>query len=322
MKIEKLSDNFTPLQQGILFGIDSESDLPTDIAVEIIEAKSGEVVTTQLLRNTTVATVNIAPYITGIDTLAPTTFDRVSFIEAPTATYKIRIDKVESEEVVVAANCCKIGSSPAIISTLPTLRRIARGENDSVLIKTNPGEAIYAEIESDTGETLQFSYAPQSELSMLVLSLEDFHNKVGSFDVWLYCNGTVIGTMHYKVVVPPKTATRLAWLSDNGSVEQYTFPSSVKHTLTSEKRSILTSEGISAAHSRAKCKITLASRIEPKATIEALAQIAASTKVWVKQHGDWKLVEVVTSEMNYNLFGEPSHLLFEVCLRQKEVALW
>ncbi len=321
MKIEKLSNNFTPRHESICFEIDSESEVPADLTVEIIEATSGEVVATQLLRNTTTATVNIAPYIARIGDLAPSTHQRVSFIEAPTAAYKIRIGEVESEEVVVSVNRSEIGSSPAIISTMPTLRRIARGENDSVLIKTNTGEPIYAEIESDNGETLQFTFIPQSELSVLVLSLEDFHYEVSSFDVWLYYNGSVIGTMHYKVVVPPKTATRLAWLSDKGSVEQYTFPKSVKTALTADKRWVLTAEGVSTAHCRATQKITLASRIEPRATIEALAEVATSTKVWVEQNGSWRLVEVATSEMNYNLFGEPSNLLFEVCLRQKEVAL-
>ena len=37
MKIEKISENFTPLHEGILFGIDTECEEPTDIEVKIIE---------------------------------------------------------------------------------------------------------------------------------------------------------------------------------------------------------------------------------------------------------------------------------------------
>ena len=64
MIITKLSDDLTPLHKGIFFGIETESDTPSDLLVEVVNIQSGAVVAEQQLHNVTSADVNIAPYIT------------------------------------------------------------------------------------------------------------------------------------------------------------------------------------------------------------------------------------------------------------------
>ena len=76
------------------------------------------------------------------------------------------------------------------------------------------------------------------------------------------------------------------------------------------------------SHCRAKQTISLCSRFESSKTIETLAQIATSPKVWVEDNTGITLVEVTTPNIDYNIFGEPSHIHFDICLWQKEVALW
>lgn len=322
MRIDKLSENLTPLHKGILFGIDTENDTPTHLTVEIINVATGEIVATQMLHNTTSTTVNIAPYINDMEVVTPSKTRRIGFSTAPTATYKIRINDIESEEVVVSVNNCNVAKWPSIITSMPTTRRITKGKNDEVWIATKRGQTIYAEIESDIGETLQVEYTPQTEISIMTISTEDFQYEVHSFDMLLYCNGEIFESLHYKVDQPLKTATCLAWLSDKGTIERYTFPKSLKTTISSEKKSIMMAQGVCSASCRTRHIITLSSRIEPQAIIEGLAQIAASPKVWIERNGEWELIEIITSEIDYNLFGEPSHLHIEACSWQKEVSLW
>ena len=71
MKITKLSKNFTPLNKGIYFGIDTESDTPTTLTVEIIDSSTTEVIATQQLREVTSAKVNIAPYLPRFEEYKP-----------------------------------------------------------------------------------------------------------------------------------------------------------------------------------------------------------------------------------------------------------
>lgn len=321
MKITKISDNFTPMHEGILFGIDSENETPADIIVEIIEVATGEVVGSQRLRDTTSATINIAPYMARLERYAPTLPNHTTFAEAPIATYRIRIGNIESEDIVVSVNRRKIDSKPSIVTSFPDTRRIARGDSDELLIVTEEGKTIYAEIVADTGELLHIEHLSLSGASTLAISSNDFETEIHSLDITLYCEGEEFGSLHYTVVSPLKTATRLAWISDCGAIERYSFPSSHKVKRSADKQIVATKEGVVVAQCRAKQTISLCSRIEPRATIETLAQIASSPRVWIEQNGVWHLVEVVTPQVEYNLFGEPSFLRLDICLWQKEVAL-
>lgn len=322
MKINKLSDNLTPLDEGIFFGIDTESDTTSEIVVEIIEATTGEVVAVQQLHNALAVKINIAPYIARLSEYAPTQTQQASFAAPPMAAYKIRIDEVESEEIIVSINRYKIGSTPALITDFPHSRRIARGENDEVMFASEPGKTIKAELVADTGETLSLEYLPTTEISTLIISLDDFDSEIGSLDATLYCEEEDFASLHYTVVPPLKNATRLAWLSECGTIEHYTFPASHKVKHSTKKQSVMTSSGICSAHHQTKLTISLCSRLEPRATIEALTKIISSPKVWVKQKGRYELVEVATTEIEYNLFGEPAFLHLDICLWQKEVAIW
>ncbi len=321
MKITKFSGNFTPLNEGVFFGIDTEEEIPTDIAVEIIDVAKGEVVATQLLRNTVSATINIAPYIARMEEYAPTKHHQTTIMQAPTASYKIRVEDIESKEVVLSVNRCKVGSAPTIVTSLPNSRRIAHNENDELLIVAGKGKRIYVEMVADTGETLHLEELSSSEAIRLIISTEDFGTNIRSFDVALYCEGEKFGSLHYTVAPTTKVATRLAWISDCGTIEQYTFPLSHTAKRSADKQIVATEGGVVATRCQAKQVISLSSRYEPRATIEAIAQITSATKVWVKQGEKWDLVEVVTPHLEYNLFGEPSHLSLDVCLWQKEVML-
>lgn len=319
MRINKLSDNLTPLDEGVIFGINTESDSAEEIMVEVIDAVADEVVAEVRLHNAISTTINIAPYIARLSGYAPATTRYTSFAEAPVARYKIRIDEVESEEVVVSINNHKIGSTPALVSDFPTSRRLAKGENDEVLFVAEAGKIVVAELTANTGETLHLEYLPTTELSTLIISLEDFDSDIETLDVALYSEDEVFARLHYTVVPATKSATRLAWLSECGAIEQYTFPVShqVKHS--TEKQSVMTSRGVCSAHHKTKFTISLCSRFEPRATLKALAQIISSPKVWMLHKGGYELVEVATTNIEYNLFGEPSFLHLDICLWQKEV---
>ena len=322
MKIKKLSENFTPLAEGIFFDIETECETPRDLVVEILELPTGEVVATQLLRNVLSATINIAPYMEHFAEYKPSVHHKTTFSEAPTATYKVRVEGIESEEVVVSINRSKIDEPPTLVTSFPLLRRIARGESDEVVVVSGKGNRIYVEIEDENCAIFTFDYLPTSEASILTISPDELDETIKSFEVTLYCEGQVLGTLRYVISTPLKSATRLAWISESGAIERYTFPKSYKTVLTTDKRSVLTSEGICTAHCQAKQTISLCSRFESSKTIEALAQIASSPKVWVEDDGGFTLVEVATPSIDYNIFGEPSHIHFDICLWQKEVALW
>ena len=319
MRIYKLSDNFSPLHEGVRFGIDTESDIPIDFNVEIIDVIADEVVATKLVRSTISTVVNIAPYITLADTYTPSLERYIHFVDIPTAAYKIRIDDIESEEIVVSVNRNRMYYVPAIATSFPLTRQIAYGESDEVMMMVPKESSIHVEIVTDNDDTFEFDYTSEGEMVSIVISPDEFSTEMQHFDVTLYCNDEDLGTLHYKVASHPKKSVRLAWLSNSGAIEQYTFPCVSKSVIAAEKRNFMTSDGVCSVRSQAKQTLTLCSQFEPRATIEALADLIAASKVWIKLDEDWKLVEVTTSQVEYDLFGQPNYLSLEVCLWQEEV---
>ncbi len=322
MRIDKLSNNYTPAIDGIRFGIDTESDTPQDINVEIVDASTDEVVATKLLRDTLTATINIAPYIRSVGGYSPSTMQQIGFREVPTAAYKIRIGEVESEEIRVSVNRCEVGALPAVITDTPLLREIAQGENDEVMVVVPTGSTIYAEVATEGGETHYYEYTPEGEVASVVISAADLALEDRNFEVTLLCDGSELCTLRYRVATPLKRAVRLAWIAESGAIERYTFPMVSKTNTTLEKQSFMGEEGIHSVRSRAKQTLSLCSRFEPRAKMEALSQIATSPMVWIEQEGEWQTVEVPTSQVEYNLFGEPNYISLEVSLWQKEASIW
>ncbi len=321
MRIDKLSSNFTPLDEGIRFGIDTESDSATDICIEIIDVTTNEVVATKLLRDTTSTTVNIAPYIHAVGGYTPATAKKFAFRDVPTATYKVRVGEVESEEVTISVNRRNIGSEPAIVGDFPHLREISRNEIDEVLMIVPKGAPLYVEVITEN-DMQTYDHVAENEAVSFTIAPIELADEAQNFDVRIYVDDNEICSLHYSLTPQHKTSARLAWVADSGAIERYTFPLVSQKSSVAEKQSFMGSDGICSVRSSAKQILSLRSQFEPRATIEALAQVVYSPKVWLEQNGEWLSVEVATSQVEYNLFGEPNFLVLEVGLWQKEVALW
>lgn len=322
MKITKLSKNFTPLNKGIYIGIDTESDTPTTLTVEIIDSSTTEVIATQQLREVTSAKVNIAPYLPRFEEYKPMQNCCTSLVEVPCARYSICVEGIESESVTVSVNEVEMGEATIILTAMPMSRRISLGECDEVLMLTDCNSNIRAEITSDTGEQLYIEHYSEMGATRLIISTEDFGTDIHTLDIALYCEDEIFGTLHYSVVPALKSATRLAWLSDKGSIEQYTFPISHKANRVVERKSIVTSEGVKTAHCRTRHNNSLASRFEPAATVAALAQIISATKVWVVDGVEAKGVEVTSHTIEQDIFGTPESICIDISTLNEEEVVW
>jgi hypothetical protein len=115
---------------------------------------------------------------------------------------------------------------------------------------------------------------------------------------------------------------RLAWISGEGSIERYTFPTTLKSRRKSEKRTILMGEEQRVVASTTEQSTELNSRYEPRRTIEALIEIISSTKVWIECNDNLQEVEVLTSVTDHNLLGEPDSVRLTISQwRRKEGGL-
>lgn len=307
MKIEKLSKDFTPRHKGLFFGIDTENENPLTLEVEIVEAESGEVVATQLLREITSAEVNIAPYVKPFTEYCPSPSAHTTFCQAPAASYLVRVNDTESEPLRVSVNRADV-EHLTIVTSMPNLRYMNYGESDEILLIASPGDTLTANIYADADDSLSVSTVVESGVATLVISPKDFKADARTLSIELLCNGVMIDELCYNLRRSRRKGVRLAWLSDKGMIERYTFPMVIKK----ERKTI--KEGIVAGSERCVVKATtdslllLSSRYEPRQTIQALAEIVSSSKVWLEDGEEHRLVEVKNSSIESDIFGLPNKI--------------
>ncbi|MBR4969955.1 MAG: hypothetical protein IKY57_07350 [Alistipes sp.] len=317
MKITKISNDFTPLHKGILFGIDTETEEPTDLLVEIIEGVEERVLARQHLRSVTKSQVNIAPYIERTAERTPSQLHNLAIVNIPTTTHRIRIGEVVSEGITTSINS-DIVTLPSIVSTMPNSRRIARNERDELLIIANKGSHISITMTTGTNDGTTILHYATTGVALLSISPTDLGVDSGSMDVTVSCNDSRLGVVHYEIVPSFGKGVRLAWISERGSIERYTFPAVISSQYLADKHSIRTAEGGRVVSSTTRHIISTASRYEPHATAEALAYIASSPRVWIEDENGCTEVEVLSSTTNKNLFNEPDCVNIELLVWSRE----
>ncbi len=320
MKLLKLSNDFTPRQQGLFFGIETEGEEPTNVVVEVVDAELGQVVATQLLREIISAKINIAPYVASEVEYAPTKTSPTTFREAPSARYCVRVGEVESDAIRVSINR-RLAESPSLVTTMPNCRHIDYGEADELLVMASPEDEITAEIMADSGESISLKTSSESGALILHISTEDFGKDIRKMDVELLCNGEPFARLCYVVFSRHRGSVRLAWVSEEGSIEQYTFPRVVRREVEAIRECVTTQQGKMVVGVKSESQLSLMSRYEPRHTIKALADIISSPKVWMVREGGCEMVEVASSHIESNLFGEPDFIALSIVEWSREVSL-
>lgn len=320
MRIINLSEEFTPRHEGIFFGLDTENEMPADVTIEVVDMASEEVLARKLLRSVTTAEVNVAPYLLPNEEYTPSKSTHTTFKAAPSRCCIVRSGDDFSAPITTSVNRYRV-SLPTVVSAMPSLRTISYGEVDEVLILTNGADILTANIVADTGESLSIDYSAATGAAILLISTKDFGKKFRTLEVELLCNGEYFGSLRYTVMPLHKGAVRLAWISRSGSIERYTFPLGVKSQLNSVKESIDTPEGRRVVRAVSESILSLKSRYEASATIEALAEIVSSPRVWLEGATGCREVEVTSSTVDKNLFNEPDIVAINIREWRKEEPL-
>lgn len=304
MKLRKISSDFTPLHQGLLFGIDTESDTPSDLVVEIINVATDEVLATQLLRGVVTAEVNVAPYLAPFTEYVPDLYGVSGFKEAPTRECAIRVGDEMSDTLLISTNK-SLHPAHTMVTAMPKLRSISRGEIDELLFLGEREDNFAAIIKTDTNDYIDLDYTTVTGAAILTISPDDFNNDVSSIEVEVSQNGFPLATLRYTLRSQHKGGCRLAWLSEEGSIERYTFPVVTKRVCKADKLHIGVGENRRVVRSSLEEEFSLVSRYEPRATIESLAHIISATRVWIEHPLGHREVAIKSSVIDSNLFGEP-----------------
>lgn len=322
MKIEFIPKDYTPIEQGLLFGFTTESEEPSNVEVQIVDADTEQVVATQRLMQVVSGVVNIAPYVERFEEREPALPSEAlsAITEAERAHYKIRIGEVESGVVTISPIRREV-VLPDLVTKMPLHRTLTHGDCDELLFVVAPETDIEVDIESDLGESLSLLKSNAEGAMRLVLATAEFDKKATRLSLSVKLNGAVWHQVEYDLVPSRKQALRMVWETSCGAFERYTFP--VAYLLRSEVEKQRVGNGrnldtVSVLHSKS---VKVVSNYEPRSVVAALSDIIASPKVWYEGKEGLVRVDILTSATDCNLFGEPDCITLELRTTKRRVSL-
>ena len=319
IQITKIPADFTPIPDGLCFGI--ECSEPSDVEVLVIDAQSDEVVGRKLLYGVNEAQFDIAPYVARFEPIAPVVSGSSIITPAPIAEYRIEANGRASETIRVSNNL-SLPLSQGVITTAADVRHIAHGEHDELRIISRPGAPIRADLTTDEGYTLSLDYTSSPGYATLHLATADLPVTTRRAELCILSDDMTVREITYHFVPRYGESCRLAWLSEVGSVERYTFPTVSRLTRRAERTECRSADGGAfGVRSRTESVMRLTSGVECRATIASIAGIVSAPMVWVEDGGRVERVDLLTTEVRTHAFGKPDTVTAEICRSGKEVRL-
>lgn len=317
-----IPENYTPLDEGVIFIV--ESDSVTDFMIDIVNHKTEEVVGSKLIRNTTTAVVDIAPYITGITSSAAINSNRCSIENLSAGAYYIAVttaSDADNSEVVVVTNNRKLSPYGAIQSLFAKNRTIGYGEQDDLRFTTELWSTIELRITTDKGKELSVeNYAPFGVVQIHIATAQ-LAADTAWFTAEIFVEGALIDSVRYTIVPRYKGSVRVAWLSPEGSVERYTFLQTVSRSCVAERKRLFTNPTMgevvscSSAH-----RVTLRSQPLSEELAEILATILYAPRVWIENE-QLVPVQVLDTEIVTSRLGKSSVVELTLEYGREEVVL-
>ncbi len=292
------------------------TSLASDLTFKIFENETDELIGVKKFYQTSSAQLNIAPHVRpfAMPTIEPLGMGFVSSYRQGNVSIYIT---VEEDDVTSASRQFSLSrgevETPGLISSLPAVRSISDGESELLQICGAVGSAVTVEVKEyltswnssyerpyvngdfeeglvasttysqtpSDGNILLFNYVASSNREGEVLPIERVVVKVkqGAVD---------IAELTYHIIEPVEESLRMAWLSECGSVEHYTFPV-VKGAYLGDDF----------------CKsLDLVSAFEGYATRVALAEIVRSPRVWALVDGAYVAANVESGGISVSSTGE------------------
>jgi hypothetical protein len=281
-----------------LFVLD-EVDAPHGLDVSVLSALGGEALGVKRIYGQGEFAVNIAPYARALLSPQPLCNRSIglSADHERLAGCRVSTDGLTSDVVYLTAGTCDapVGS---ILSAAPDTLIIRTGEKDEISVTTGGGSV--KPIISTTHNGTEYSseiFPIVTSSGMLTFVVDETviagqfaaitglgENDMKEFTVILrlVMSGDEVSLRrHYIVDRTPHRGKRLAWVNRYGAVDYYTFPDTASRTLSGGRGRILSAAGWNAATTETEKWITLTSDYEQDPTLEWLAEILSSPRVWM-----------------------------------------
>ncbi len=253
---------------------------------------------------------NIANYARGLLNVAPTYSVRCTFAHPLNRVADLIVAAEETEVAVRLGAGIRTLYGWEKLSAPPETRRIAPGESDEIALLPE-GDPLQATATLRGSGERTLSIAAQEateELSAFYLKTDDLAGRIGltgkelverydTLDIRIATGEEDILTQRYRLVPPNPDGVRLCWWNTYGQIDYYTMQAVAVDGFDTQKERIRTASGYRTTGSRRERRMTLVSDFEPRATMEWLAEIVSSPKVWIERNRTSVRTDVLSSSV-------------------------
>ncbi len=305
MKFTDQPESLSPVEAGLVYSFDAETERPRDVEVSVIDYDSDYTVSRLSLCGVTSGSFDIAPVVRRFIYPLPTAARGTLLTEAHCCRFIVEIDGVRSDVLTLADNRVEVVRG-SWLSTMTEHRRIGYGERDEIRIFCRRGEELEVTVVADNGATVVRRTNTDSGAVLLCLDTCDFPEESRTLEVRIACGGVQTRSVYYSVARRYPGDLRLAWVSSVGTVERYTFPIVRSIERNTVRTAVAEADGFrrTVGCESEQC-VRVVSDYERRGIIAALAEIAMSPNVWIEYLQTHTEVEVLTTASTLYEYGRP-----------------
>ena len=283
---------FAPIGRPLRYTIDGLAQPRLELRVLTAD---GRLLATKLLTNTSSATVDIAPIVRRAVHFSPS-LGKSGFVASAERTITVQVEARCGEESLCSEERTFLAALdpvtlPAICSTLPPTRLIAPSECDEITIVAADPCRVTLTADSAGRLTSEEFTSPSAGVQCFRLAVADYPE---AETITLTVEG--IGELRYLLTPAVEGSVRLAWRTQQGSIEHYTFPIVESLRLLVDKERAYTSEGYSLASVGVEERWRLHSAYETTERMRPLTELLYADEVWRVTASGYELIDLLTEE--------------------------
>lgn len=318
IQFSTLPTPFSPIGEPIRYTV---TGITADRIDCTIRTTSGETLGTKRFADCTSCTFDIAPLLRRALRFRPTQA-ATGFGVVDDRTLCIEIEARSGDEVITSAPRTLLPSAhavtpPQLLTTLPLVRLLAPDACDQLTFVV--GEATVVTVTAKQGErqTLHQYLTPAIGLQCFTLSAADFPD---AEHLTVEIDG--VARVEYALLPANEGAIRLAWRSEAGSIEHYTFPLVERVQLAVEKSRAYGQEGYTAVTAEGEERLMLQSAYETAPMMRALAELLLAREVWCVTEGGYEPIDLMTDTAEIHRHGAMRTLSVTIRSNVKNKRLW
>lgn len=314
MNFKTLPQNGASWMSPVLYSLEFDQR-EEQVAVEIYDQLHAQILGKIMLYNVESAEIDIAPYIRSSMMKSRELEQTATIAESKDACrIVLKVGNVRSEPVLLFRSDIS-AASPGLLSTVTQMGTVAQGELIWLTAYASSTINLVVVQPSDSGIT-QYNYRTNGVPCQIAVPI----NKALKDDmitIRVVCDNEPVEVCKYRVVERDSTAVRLVWVNPRGGLECYTFPQSIKRSLSVKSEDIESESGwyrrvISSTVTR---RIIMAGASQDE--VDRVLTVLLSPELYRCDGAKAMAISLITEGVTYDDHGRLRKLEFDIQERWK-----